>query len=451
MKHALPEWRPVLKTALPLVLSNCVNAAQNMLSIFLAATISLSAAASAGYINRIYFIYGAMIIAMNGAGSIRLNRLNGDNQRAAFDAMLKRMVRFSVLGAVACFVMFFLGAHSITRLVEPNGDVDAVPTYLRWMAISYIAVTLASPYYMALIAKKKGHDIFRALLVSLSLGGAFSAVSVLYFKLDLAYVGAGCALAQLLYLALMIRAYKRLVACATVTAHHAPGIQPTFQNSFSADAFNLFMAMSVSTLVDFLILYVLVEDVQFVALMSFYFSTTAMLQGVSLGFATAASVFIAQAINESRRTYSVTVTGYLLYSLPLALFCAGVCYAYLYHALQPTSPPSGVIFLISLITLISCITLFAQRAVLRAKGDTTFIKKLTFVLSALIKLPLVFYIAYAQPASAERTSLLFYVFLLCSVIGLVAIGLRISKSFKSDESLPASPPVGSASCEGSLK
>lgn len=402
-----------------------MNAAQNLLSIFLAATISLSAAASAGYINRIYFIYGAMIIAMNGAGSLRLNRLNGDHQRAAFDAMLKRMVRFSVLAAVACFVIFFLGADYITRLVGPT--VDAVPHYLRWMAISYIAVTLASPYYMALIAKKQGHDIFRALLVSMSLGGAFSAVSVLYFKLDLAYVGAGCALAQLLYLTLIIRAYKRLAACAPVTAHHAPGIQPTFQNSFSADAFNLFMAMSVSMLVDFLILYVLVEDVQFVALMSFYFSTTAMLQGVSLGFATAASVFIAQAINESRRAYSVTVTGYLLYSVPLALFCAGVCYAYLYHALPPTKPPSGVIFQISLITLVSCITLFAQRAVLRAKGDTTFIKKLTFVLSALIKLPLVFYIAYAQPASDERTSLLFSVFLLCSVIGLVAIGLRIQR------------------------
>jgi Na+-driven multidrug efflux pump len=168
-----------------------------------------------------------------------------------------------------------------------------------------------------------------------------------------------------------------------------------------------------------------------------------------LGFATAASVSIAEAINKNKSTYITTVTGYLCYSLPIALICALACYGYLYHAFLQSDnlqahAPSSVILQISLITLISCITLFAQRAILRAKGDTTFIKKLAFIISAVIKLPLVFYIAQHQPASDERTSLLFSVFLLCSLIGLIAIGLRISRSFHTEGPIPPATPAASS-------
>ncbi|WP_104903683.1 MATE family efflux transporter [Pseudomonas sp. LH1G9] len=446
----LPELLPFLRAAIPLVLTNCVNAAQSMLTIFLASTISLSAAASAGYINRAYFIYGAIIISINGAGSIRLNRLNGSHQRAEFEKVLKRMVRFSILGAATCFAIFFLGSHYIAKLSNPENTVDTVPQYLRWMAVSYIAITLASPYYMALIAKKRGSYILKSVLISLIIGSTFSAISILHLKLSLSYLGAGCALAEVIYLFLIIKAYKRLSTTAPpTTTQNISDTKPEFKNSFAKDASNLFLAMIISTLVDFLILYILVEDTQFVALMSFYFSTTAMLQGISLGFATAASVSIAEAINKNKTTYITTVIGYLLYSLPLALICALACYGYLYHTfLQgnklPTHVPYYIIVQISLITFISCITLFSQRAILRAKGDTTFIKRLAFIVSAIIKFPLVFYISQDQPASDERTSLLFSVFLLCSLIGLIAIGFRISRSFHIEGVVsPAAAPAAS--------
>jgi len=443
----LPELTHFLRTAIPLVMTNCVNSAQSMLSIFLASTISLSAAASAGYINRAYFIYGAVIISMNGAGSIRLNRLNGLHQKAEFENILNRMIRFSILGAAICFVVFFVGADYIAKLSNPEGTVDAVPQYLRWMAVSYIAITIASPYYMALIAKKKGSYIFKAVLISLTIGSAFSVTSVLYFKLKLSYLGAGCALAETIYLFLVIKAYKSLSTSETPpTTVNYPGTKSEFKNSFAKDASNLFIAMIASTAVDFLILYILVEDVKFIAVMSFYFTTTAMLQGIALGFATAASVTIAEAINKSKSIYITTVTRYLLYSIPLALLCALACYGYLYQTFSENNNPlnhlpSFVMFLISVITFISCITLFSQRAVLRANGDTSFIKKLAFITSAFIKLPLVVYVAHSQPASDERTSLLFSAFLFCSLIGLIAIGLRILKSLHSKGPIPPTAAI----------
>ena len=414
------------RASIPLVLSNLVGSTQGLFHTILAGMISASALSVTGYVTRSYFVYGSLVIAINAAGSIRLNRLGGrpENQEQYLSSF-KTLLMFSAIAAFLCFVIFVIFAPFLVAPVSDGNTYEKNIFYCRCMGVSYALITIANPFYLGLVASKKGKEVFYSSFIAVCIGFVAAASSYYIFK-DLIFLGLSAALTEIFFFALTVYFFN---THTTSIKNILPRFKKTLfffkdAKNFLQDAGNLLIANLSVNIADYLLFAIFSKDLLFLATMALYYSSSSCIQGASLGFASAAAVEVARAMQEKKDTLKKIINTTVLYALMVAFFSSvTVMGIFLFSASnnQEITIPFSVTLLCSVMVFSGATTAFLSRAVLRSGGDTAYIKKFAIFTSIGLRVPWTFSIAHLLLESSTRTTTLFIGYLVISGLSLILV------------------------------
>ncbi|AZE84157.1 hypothetical protein C4J98_2746 [Pseudomonas orientalis] len=411
-----------LKSATPLVFANMINSLHGLTAVLLASSISVNAVSAIGFINRIYFVYGALVIALGAAASIKMNKVqSGNGLFFQIRPVFVSSMLFSLLCSLICFLVFFILADVIAKLADPEGKVIGMTSYLRWIAVSYVLSTMANPLYTLLVSRKKGHLIFKSVILSVSVGLIFSCVSIYVFREGIHSLGEGLFLTESVFVICISYFYLKEISMRQRKYMFMFRYSELKENllSMGADVKNVFISLVIVHCVDLTIFALFSGDPGVGSVMSYYFSTNGMVQSICLGFATAASVEVARSLKGSVVRYEyvnrqIMRLGVIIPGVMAMLACIYLAIG-MRQVLQADLSES-INYVLGVIILVNAVGAFLQRSILRSNGDTGFMKRISLISSLGGRLPYAAMLCLLVPESPGRVFVLYCGFACLSLV-----------------------------------
>ncbi|KRP69956.1 hypothetical protein TX23_21555 [Pseudomonas paralactis] len=411
-----------LKSATPLVFANVINSLHSLMAVLLASSISVNAVSAIGFINRIYFVYGALVIALGAAASIKMNKMQpGKGLFFQIRPVFVSSMIFSLLCSLICFFVFFILADVIAELADPEDKVVGMTSYLRWIAVSYMLSTMVNPLYTLLISRKKGHLIFKSALFSVSAGLVFSCVSIYIFREGIHSLGEGLFLTESVFAICIAYFYLKEISIRQRKYIFMFRHSELKENllSMGTDVKNVFISLVIVHCVDLTIFALFSGDPGVGSVMSYYFSTNGMVQSICLGFATAASVEVARSLKGSVVRYEFVNRQIMRLGLTIPGVMAALAYIYLTVGMRQflqADLPENINYALGVIILVNAIGAFLQRSILRSNGDTGFMKRISLISSLGGRLPYAAMLCFLLPLSPDRVFFLYFGFACLSLV-----------------------------------
>jgi Na+-driven multidrug efflux pump len=412
-----------IRSSIPLVLSNLVASIHGLVHTVFASLVGVAALSTTGYMIRSYFIYGSLVIAINSAGSIRLNRFGGETENSEkYYATLKTQLTLSAIAALLCLLIFCVFAETLMAPISNPSTYSDNVTYCRWMGVSYALLTIANPFHLALISLKKGKEVFFSTVATVGCG-VLVATLVFYLTRSLLALGISAVITEIVYLCMVLYYFKKSINIGIRAFLEKKIADLSNLISYLKDAGNLLIAHAAINTVDYLIFALFIKDENFLAIMALYFAANASVQGICLGFASSAAVDVSRAIQKSIELKSLLRT-IVIYAVVIALICSLIALAVLFFSVfiknKLIITSTTFILFTTMVFFVSAST-YLSRSVLRSGGDTAFLKKFSLVTSLGLKLPWAIAISQTLNVSQERTHILLLGYSAISAISLVIL------------------------------
>ncbi|MDU8502182.1 MATE family efflux transporter [Pseudomonas syringae] len=413
-----------LAFAIPLALTNIVSSAQNLFNIFLAKTVNADAVAAMVYVNRVYFVYGCFLVSINAAISMRMNRL----ERGERDSLLlKETVKCSFVlvipCAVICFVVFYLFAPTLAMQAGGGAVVRDFERYLKLMAMAYVTITLLNPFYSYLISRKQSAAIFKGLFFSVMAGVGTSLALLNWFTTSLWPIAAGSVVTQVIYsVHLMLTSYY-VWPSSTIRASFDDRV--VLLKGIFSDSANNYVGMIVGCLADYLVFAIFINDPPLALFLAIFVTVSLAGQSVCLGFASAAAVEVGRSLKGRRLETQGIARSYMVIALVLGIVFSVLSVFYV-RALVDSATAVSVSLLCGLIVLFSTTSTFINRAVVRAFGETRFIRNTAVVFSVFIRIPFSLMVCFMVEPSSGRIIGLFSGYAAISFLGCLVNVLKAS-------------------------
>ena len=376
----------IVRLSVPFFLISSVNAIAELVDVWLASSLSTENTAFIGFLYRLFFFYGAFQIAFTSSTTIRLNKYYSNGKVHQFYSYLLNNVIINLILAFLFSMICYKFRDSIFSNLPAYSDSFLI-LFLIWIFI----LSILSPFSFAIIAIGYKSYATKVSIISLSIKVASSLL--LFFKFDLGLNALIIGTLISIVVSFLLISFKLIVTLFKDVNIRDISLRLINYKDFLIDSSNLLWSLSIGTGFNLLLVSLMKENNELLAIYNLYFSFGMIVLGLFTSSGTYFSLEMAK-LNCEKEIEKLKVDIYeygIFLSVIVIVICFPVLVALYSNFLDISAVTSFVVILTLLSMIFSGYQALLTRAIVRALRYTSIISKVstkTNIAKAISLLPL---------------------------------------------------------------